>query len=425
MVFASGRASGIILRMFNSCAIFLLLWTTASGVESTVAYDEFEAPPHSYFERVPRDPFSQIKAGLESGKISLDRSSEKAFVVSLLEALDIPVSSQLLLFSTTSLQLSLISPSNPRALYFNEHTYLGWVPGGKIEIASIDPELGAIFYIFEIPRPERPIAIERSSRCMNCHAGSETAYVPGLVIKSVVPGPTGGSLDAFRIDQTGHAIPITERFGGWYMTGHGALTNHWANLIGRMSAGALTKLPLSPGERFDWNRYPVASSDILPHLIHEHQAGFINKVIEGTYRVRAAQFNARGLLTDEVKAEAASQAKTIAEYILFKDEAPLAVPVRGDSAFKQAFLNQRRPASDGSSLRDFDLDTRLFKHRCSYMIYSPVFSSMPPALKDEVFAQMKHILHGDASGSGWLQESEKKVLTKILRETLPDFPASW
>ena len=31
----------------------------------------------------------------------------------------------MLVFSTTSLQLSLISPSNPRALYFGEDMYLG------------------------------------------------------------------------------------------------------------------------------------------------------------------------------------------------------------------------------------------------------------------------------------------------------------
>src|SRR6185436_18749957 len=133
---------------------------------------DIDEPPHNYSQRTPRDRFTRLKDDFESGKVELDRSSEKAFLLSTLKALDIPETSQMLVLSTTSLQLSLISPSNPRALYFNEDTYLGTVPGGRIEIISLDPELGGIFYIFEVPRDERPLAIERSRRCMNCHSGS-------------------------------------------------------------------------------------------------------------------------------------------------------------------------------------------------------------------------------------------------------------
>src|SRR5438128_12351993 len=118
---------------------------------------DIDQPPHNDRQRTPRDRFTQLKPALEAGQIELDRSSEKAFVASLLKALDIPVSSQMLVFSTTSLQLSLISPSNPRALYFNDDIYVGYVPGGRIEVLSIDPELGAIFYIFDIPRADRPL----------------------------------------------------------------------------------------------------------------------------------------------------------------------------------------------------------------------------------------------------------------------------
>lgn len=181
-----------------------------------VTFQDFELPPHDYFARTPTDRFTQLKTALESGQLSLDRSSEKAFLLSLLRLLEIPVSSQMLVFSTTSLQLSLIRPSNPRALFFNEDIYLGFIPGGRIEILSLDPDLGAIFYIFDIPRdPTSPLPIERSTRCMNCHSGADTGHVPGLVIKSVAPGPTGGSLDSFRRGQTGHAIPFEQRFGGW------------------------------------------------------------------------------------------------------------------------------------------------------------------------------------------------------------------
>src|SRR5204862_3933954 len=133
--------------------------------------------------------------------------------------LDVPVSSQTLVFSTTSLQLSLISPSNPRAIFFSEDIYVGYIPGGRIEVLSLDPELGAIFYIFDIPREPGPIRYERSNRCLNCHATDDTGYVPGLVIRSVAPAANGASLDSFRRLQSGHGIPFAERFGGWQVTG--------------------------------------------------------------------------------------------------------------------------------------------------------------------------------------------------------------
>jgi hypothetical protein len=191
-------------------SVFLLMAVRGSALAQP-NYDEIDEPPHNYRKRTPQDRFTKLKGDLESGRIGLDQSGEKAFVLSLLKALDIPATSQMLVFSTTSLQLSLISPSNPRALYFSEDIYLGYVPRGRIEIVSLDPELGGIFYIFDIPRDARPLRIERSERCMNCHAGEETHYVPGLLIKSVVPGPSGGSLTAFRLEQMGHGIPFDQR----------------------------------------------------------------------------------------------------------------------------------------------------------------------------------------------------------------------
>src|SRR6266550_2952747 len=141
--------------------IAILMMASAGLAVAQPGFEQIDQPPHNYRQRMPQDRFTQLKAALESGQIELDRSSEKAFVLSLLKTLDIPVSSQMLVFSTTSLQLSLISPANPRALYFNEDVYLGYVPGGRVEIVSLDPELGGIYYIFDLPRDGRPLRIER------------------------------------------------------------------------------------------------------------------------------------------------------------------------------------------------------------------------------------------------------------------------
>lgn len=301
----------------------LIVAAALCSAQAQPVFDEIYEPPHNYLQRRPTDRFTELKDELESGKIVLDRSSEKAFVVSLLKVLDIPISSQMLVFSTTSLQLSLISPSNPRALYFNEEVYLGYVPGGRIEIVSLDPQLGGIFYILDIPIGGASFSIERTGRCMNCHANEDTGQVPGLVVKSVIPGPTGGSLTAYRLAQTGHGIPFAERFGGWHVTGEHAITNHLGNLTGELAAGALTRIPNPPGPRFRFEKYPVTTSDILPHLLHEHQAGFVNRVVEASYRARTTLFISDGQLTTEQAAELDEQARIITRYLLFADEVPL------------------------------------------------------------------------------------------------------
>lgn len=392
------------------------------------AFDEIYEPPHNYLQRKPADKFTQLRDALESGKITLDRSSEKAFVVSLLKVLDIPVSSQMLVFSTTSLQLSLISPSNPRALYFNEEVYLGYVPGGRIEIVSLDPNLGGIFYILDIPINGNSFSIERTGRCMNCHANEDTGHVPGLVVKSVIPGPTGGSLTAYRLAQTGHGVPFAERFGGWHVTGEHTITNHLGNVTGELAAGKLTKISNPPGQRFRFEKYPAATSDILPQLLHEHQAGFVNRVVEASYRARTVLFISNGQLTTAQAAELDEQARITTRYLLFADEVPLPPGgVGGDETYKQDFQRNRPATADGLSLKDFDLRTRLFKHRCSYMIYSPVFTGLPPEMKQRVYARLGQALGVNDRDPefAYLPPSEKRAIRAILKATLTDLPEGW
>jgi hypothetical protein len=390
-------------------------------------FRELDAPPHRYHERAPQDRFTRLKGDLESGKIALDRTSERAFVESLLAALDVPVSSQMLVFSNTSLQLRLISPRNPRALYFSDDIYIGWVPGGRIEVVGLDPELGAIFYIFDVPRSTLPVRVEQSDRCMNCHAAGDTGHVPGLVVKSVLPGPVGGSLDAFRREQSGHGIPLADRFGGWVVTGASAF-QHKGNSIGRYVAGNLTQVPLAPGSSFDFARYPLATSDVLPQLIHEHQVGFVNRVVEAGYRARTDLFADDGKLTPAHAAELDEQARVIVRYALFADEVPLPDGgVQGEAPFKADFARQRHANTDGASLKDFDLRTRLFKNRCSYMLYTSLFQGLPPELKERIFQRLGDALNVEKPDKefAYLPTSEKQIIRSILKATLPDWPGTW
>jgi hypothetical protein len=388
---------------------------------------DLSGEPHRYWERQPRDPFTRIKADLESGRVALDRSNEPAFVLSLLRALDIRPSSQLLVFSTTSLQISRITPATPRALYFNDDVYLGWVRRGRIEVIALDPDLGGIFYIFDIPREGEPLRIERSDRCMNCHAGAETGYVPGLLVKSVIPGPNRGSLVTFREDSMGHGVPFAERFGGWYVTGQVGATNHWANLTGRLFQGELTTYPVTPGVTFDFSDYPAPTSDAVAHLVHEHQAGFVNLAIDVAYRARSALHRGAGVVSSEDAGPLDEQADRLTRYLLFADEVPLSGGISGDPVFQREFLANKRPAGAGASLKDFDLQTRLFKHRCSYMIYSPLIAGLPAEMKGRLFARLDKALDPAAADEeyGYLPLEEKTQIRRILRETLTDLPAGW
>ena len=411
---------------FRLPILILCLAATAAGAAGPGEIT-FDQSPHDYWKRPLTDRFSQLKTQMESGRIALDGDSEKAFLLRLLRALDIPATSQMLVFSTTSLQLRLISPANPRALFFNEDVYVGYIPGGRIEVVSIDPDLGGIYYIFDIPRGGQPLQAERSNRCMNCHASEDTGYVPGLVVKSVIPGPHGGSLDAYRQGLSGHGVPFNDRFGGWYVTGYRGAAEHLGNFTGRLSPEGLTKIPIVPGQLFDFTRYPVSTSDILPQLVHEHQAGFVNRVVAATYRTR--EILGKETLPDAAGgAELDRLAGALTRYLLFADEMPLpAGGIEGDPAFKADFLRSRRAPANGASLKDFDLKTRLFRNRCSYMIYSTAFRGLPPAIKQRVYRRLSQALNLSAPDAeyAFLPAAEKQTIHGILRGTIPDLPPGW
>jgi len=385
---------------------------------------DLDSEPHRYFQRTAVDRFSRRIPELAEGRLPLDRSSERAFLKSLLRALDIPESSQLLVFSNTSLQLSLINPNNPRALYFSDDLYLGYVPGGKIEVATIDAELGAVFYIFDIPRSDSRVVVERARRCMNCHANEDTLKVPGLSVKSVAPGPGGGSLDTFHPGQSGHTQPLAERFGGWYVTGTGGFDGHWGNRMGRLYQGELSATPLEPGTRFSFERYPVATSDLLAHLLHEHQVGGVNRLIRAQYRFRELHHRNGGSVPQALPPDLETELAVLLGYLLFAQEAPIpASGIPGNPAFREGFARNRKVV-DGHSLKDLDLQTRLLRFRCSYLIHTPFFEGLDADLRRRILRDLDHALSPEKrnAASRHLSDSEAAVIRTILRATVPGFP---
>jgi len=400
--------------------VVLGLLTAGSLLESRIQAAEPRPgifnPLHEYDTRPVDDRFSRYLANLETGDAKLDTSNEQAMLVGLLKDLEVPVNSQMLVYTATSLQKGLISPRNPRALYFNDDTYVGFVPGGRVEVVSLDPTLGGVFYLFDRLQPGRQPTVRRTSDCMNCHAPRHMDNVPGLVIESVIPGMTGGGERAFRREQSGHQVPLADRFGGWHLTGTGpALTKHWGNLLIERKNGEAKELPNPPGERFDLSRYPVPTSDLLAQLLHEHQAGFINRALRAGYRYR--ELAAAGDVGGETIAELS---QPIVDYLLFKDEASLTPGMIGESPLAADLrLSAKRDAS-GRSLRDLDGKTRLLRYRCSYMIYSPTFTGLPDPVRQRVLIDLAAKLQEPADESH-LPAEERAALHAILTETLPEY----
>ena len=406
----------------------LLLLSVAALHAQT--WNDFETPPHDYWKVPPLDPATLLHHRLETKETKLAADADpKTFLRAYLDALKVPVSSQVLVFSRSSLQRTFVHGHNPRAMYFNEDTYVGWMPGGLIEVTGIDPVLGGVFYIFKVPdKPETVPVFERRESCMGCHAGGPTSFLPGLMVRSLFTGENGNTFGEAGAHNGGHHTPFTTRWGGWYVTGAPPEMKHLANVF---SAGLGKKTDAGPLDKImPAGTHLAPGSDVLAMMLHDHQCKAVNVLMEANYRVRTALHAApadkpvaeRAIPSGDMEM-ARGQAQKVTRFLLFADEVPLPAPVAGDPAFKKDFAATRRADKAGRSLKDFDLQTRLMQHRCSYMIYSAAFRGLPPAFQRMVFQEIRTALTvDDSSGPGaHLPAEERKTVHEILSETLPGY----
>ena len=209
--------------------------------------------------------------------------------------------------------------------------------------------------------------------------------------------------------------------GGWHVTGDPGFSDHKGNRIGEKVGGEIITEVIEPGTKFDWSAYPAETSDILPHLLLEHQAGFMNLVLEASYRARTYQHIGKGEIKPEHLAVLHGLADELVRYLLFADEAKFpAGGIRVDPQYREDFLADRREASGGISLKDLDLKNRLFKYRCSYLIYSDVFQVTPDLFKQQVYRLLGEAIRTETPDPdfAYLSVTEKKAIRGILQETL-------
>lgn len=432
-------------RKFQTRAALLIALTALLPCERVRAYDEtYEQSPVNYSRTEPSGPVAELQRAFDEGRIRFDDRDERAVLREVLDFLEIPVESQMLVFSKTSHQNPLISPATPRAIYFNDEVYLGWVRGGRIEIAQHAPGIGVTFHLLDHRAVDRP-RIERPSSCLDCHAGSRVNNLPGLMVRSVYPAATGHPILSQGSFTTGHASPLAERWGGWYVTGRHGDARHLGNAIAReTNDGAV--IDMEPGANVvdlstlvDVAPYLADSSDIVALMVLEHQVGMHNLLAQSATRVRVVMHRQQAWqrelgidpgeeLTGSSLTVVNGQAERVLEHLLFCDEIRLpAGGLQGRADYQRAFQYNMRRDDAGRSLKDFDLESRLFRWRCSYLIYSAAFDDLPGALKERVYERLLEVLDGrDTSGRfDHLEAVERTTIKSILLETKDDLPEAW
>ena len=375
--------------------------------------------PAIAYDGPSNDPVAELSRALRDGKASLRRDGTSGYLRSILEALHVPLESQIVIFNPDSVQMRRISAQNPRSLFFNDRVAVGWVRGGFIEIAAQDPAQGVVFYTLQQSFIAEPSFVRKNEECLTCHYSYSTAGVPGMLSRS---------RGQFNVT---HRVPIDQRWGGWYVTGNAGANSHLGNielnrLFSREPSAGATTWPSLEG-KLDLDGYLTPHSDLVALMVFEHQMHMMNLFTRIGWEARVADYR-RGQSAEQLRASGDDPADTVVrldeaarevvDYMLFVDEAPLNGPIRGSSKFAEQFAAAGPRDGKGRSLRDFDLTTRMFRYPLSYTIYSPQFDALPAAARDAIYKRLWSELSKNNA-------VDRTPIVQILRDTKPGLPASF
>lgn len=385
-----------------AAALWAATMTAALSQQQRPVFDGTldQHPVIDYRSGVLNDAVTVVRRDIEAGKTTLAFEGPQGFLRSLLGALDVPVESQLLLFSKTGIQLAFTSPETPRALYFNDRVIVGYIPGAPvIEMASHDPRQGIVFHTL-VQSAATPQQFARPDRCLSCHLSANSMEVPGILVRSMFTAPDGRSMPALGSFLIDHRSPLEQRWGGWYVTGTHGAARHMGNAMitdamkpeSAIGAGTLNRSRLN--DRVDVSAYPKNTSDISALMVFDHQGHAMNLLTRLGWEARVAAAEGRA---DFSKGELRALAWDVAGYLALSDEVTLTAPVQGASGFPTTFAAAGPRDRKGRSLRDLDLQTRLFKYRCSYMIYSPAFDALLPEARAAVLARLRELITDPAT----------------------------
>ena len=439
-------------------ALAAIAWSTTL-IQGQVAvrnqgYVPFSDAPINYRTAELHDPVAVLQQQLDSGKASLQYEPEHGYLRSVLQLLKVPIDSQTLVFSKTSFQYKKISPDHPRALYFNDDVYVGSVHDGKaIEIVSFDPLQGAVFYLLDEHKVDKPVFQRAELDCTQCHIAAGTRGVPGVLLRSIYSTTTGTQANSTPSYITDQESPFKERWGGWYVTGKlGSLTS-MANAavpdssdptspaISQFAPASTTKL-VALDHPFDPSTYLIPDSDVVAQLVLAHQTQMHNLITLTNYKTRIALYTAAtrnkiagqpadASLPDDLRLQFERPAEQLLRYLLFVNEAALpgsaSSPITGSSTFTQSFAARGVRDANGRSLRDFDLHTRIFKYSCSYLIYTDSFDQIPEPAKSYIYHRLFEILTEKDQSPDFakISAADKRAIFEILLATKPGLPTEW
>ncbi|MCS6851991.1 MAG: hypothetical protein NZ700_12580 [Gemmataceae bacterium] len=391
---------------------------------------DYEHEPIRYSHTPANNVITRLQADLDAGKTNLAWTEEHGYLPALLRQLHVPLSSQVLVFSATSQQRHLIGPKSPRAIYFNDEVHIGFVRGGFLELAVADPELGMVFYQLAQDRTATPKFVRLTDNCLSCHGSTRTRDVPGLLVRSVFVGPDAQPILAAGNYRTDQSSPLEQRWGGWYVSGTHGNQRHLGNLVLPSSRKPKT-IDNAAGQNvtdlsrfFDVKSYLTPHSDIVALMVLEHQIDAHNYLTRLRFTARLARHR---LNESDAKARVAEAVDDLVKQLLFSRETALTAPIQGTSEFARDFAAAGRRDRHGRSLRDFDLQRRIFRYPCSYMVYSTAFDTLPAEVKEDVYRRLWQVLSGEDQREDFqhLCPEDRQAIVQILRDTKADLPAYW
>jgi hypothetical protein len=386
----STPASDLSLRIITPAIVLIAALGVGSG--SAAQIPSAQVP----VEVSLTDPVSVLNKRIERGEAKLRFSRNHGYLPSLLKELGIRVSSQTLVFSKTSLQVDRISSTTPRAVYFSDNVYVGWIPDAPmIEVASVDPRFGTVFFTLPQSEVKSPLFVRLEQPCVSCHGPvNEDVPAPLLLMMSSAMNEAGDEVKDFLL--TTDRSPMRERWGGWYVTGTTGSASH----MGR-------KLSVST------KRYPAAHSDVAALMVLAHQAEVHNRIGEVSQKLR----------TSSSSGKLAATVEPLVKTLLFSGETALSAPIKGSSNFAAEFSKKGLRDRRGRSLRDLDLQKRLLRYPLSYLIYSDSFRQLPTAAREAVYRRLGEVLSGSDQSEDFrhLTVSDRAAISEILTATLPEF----
>jgi len=426
----------------NACLLLLSLGLTAwpSAAAPAQGLFDFEREPIDYHNKPASNVVTRLQSGIDSGKVQLVYKEPRGYLDSVLQHLKIPKSTQSLVFSKSSAQLRKISPSRPRALYFNDQAYVGWVQGGAvIELIASDPTLGTVFYTMKQEKGTKPRLLRDKGQCLQCHARPRTRDVPGPVVRSLYTGSDGQPILNFGYYVSDHTSPFSERWGGYYVTGtHGEML-HMGNLLTDRSQ-PLAEIDYSRGANisdlsgwFDTSPYLSAHSDIVALMVLEHQSQMQNlftraryEEVRGRYYDKALESN-KDFRSDLSKRLIVRAGNDLLKYMLFTGEFRLRAPVKGTSGFAGEFSARGPRDRKGRSLYQLDLVTRLFKYPLSYMVYTESFKRLPSRVMAHIRRELRKVLTASSPGDDYahLSLKDRRAIFEILKDTCSELVEGW